>query len=244
MGEYMHLCGCRIFLTLAVAATFYLPCPAQEVASVDLSKVGARLDLRRPPATSPITRGYQGVEDTRTCSDSTRDVGALRTSLVSLDSSHYKVGDKPRFEVTVENAGSKPLRIPFSPHLADLQPDDPGQQFAYYELQIALWIEANGRWKTNTAGSAILYGANEHANTMLTLNPGELMRVVADGHFDLDEDLIKLTLSGYPADRAYAQASLFSEQILITASQSATVAREICMSKMQGQTIPIELSVH
>jgi hypothetical protein len=79
---------------------------------------------------------------------------------------------------------------------------------------------------------------------MLTLNPGELMRVVADGHFDLDEDLIKLTLSGYPADRAYAQASLFSEQILITASQSATVAREICMSKMQGQTIPIELSVH
>jgi hypothetical protein len=133
--------------------------------------------------------------------------------------------------------------VPFSPHLSDLQPDDPGQQFAYYDLQIALWIDAGGRWSTNTTGSAILYGANEHANTMLTLNRGEWVRVVANGHFDLDEDLIKLTLSGYPADQAYAQASLFREQTLITASQSATAGREVCMSKTQGRTIPIQLSV-
>jgi hypothetical protein len=232
-----------IFLTLAVTATFSLPCFAQEVASVDLSKVAARLDLRRPPATSPITRGYHGAQDTLSCSESTRNVGSFRTSLVSLDRTNYKVGDKPGFEVTVENTGSEPITVPFSPHLSDLQPDDPGQQFAYYELQIALWIDAGGRWSTNTAGSAILYGANEHANTMLTLNPGEWIRVVANGHFDLDEDLIKLTLSGYPADQAYAQASLFREQTLITASQSATAAREVCMSNTQGRTIPIQLSV-
>ena len=78
---------------------------------------------------------------------------------------------------------------------------------------------------------------------MLTLNPGEWIRVVANGHFDLDKDLIKLTLSGYPADQAYAQASLFREQTLITASQSATAAREVCMFKTQGRTIPIQLSV-
>jgi hypothetical protein len=233
----------HLFLTLAVAATFSFPCPAQEIASLDLTKVAARLDLRRPQATSPPTGGYHGTQYTRPCFDTTYNAGALHTSLVSLDRTHYQVGDEPRFEVTVENTGSAPIRIPFSPHVADLQPKDPAQKFAYYELQIVLWIAAGERWSTNTGGSAILYGANGHANTMLTLNPGEWVRVIAKGHFDLDADLIKLTHSGHPADQANAQASLFREDTLITPMQSATVAREVCMAKTQGQTVPIQLSI-
>lgn len=236
----------RCFLILPIlvgAVIFSPPCPAQEVASVDLTQVAARVDLRRPPATSPITGGYHHTQNTWPCYGSKHNVGSLHTSLVSLDRTKYHVGDESRFEVTVENAGSEPIRIPFSPHLADLQSADAGQQFAYYSLQISLWIEANGRWSANTAGSAVLYGADEHEGTMLTLKPGESIRIIANGHFDLDKDLIQLTLSGYPADRAYAQASLFREETLITPSQSATVAREVCISKTQGQTVPIQLSI-
>jgi hypothetical protein len=233
----------HLFLTLAVAATFSSPCPAQEVGALDLTKVAARLDLRRSQATSPVTGGNHGAQDTRPCFDTTHNAGALRTSLVSLDRTHYQLGDEPRFEVTVENTGSAPIRIPFSPHVADLQPKDPAQEFGFYELQIALWIAAGERWSTNTGGSPILYGSNDHANTMLTLNPGEWVRVIAKGHLDLDEDLIILTLSGHPADQANAETSLFREDALITPRQSATVAREVCMAKTQGQTIPILLSL-
>ena len=233
----------HLFLTLAVSATFSSLCPAQEVASLDLTKVAARLDLRRPKATSPVTGGYHGAQETRPCFDRTHSSGAVHTSLVSLDRTHYQVGDEPRFEVNVENTGSAPIKIPFSSHLADLQPKDPAQKFAYYELQIVLWIAAGERWNTNTGGSAILYGANDHANTMLTLNPGEWVRVIAKGHIHLDADLIKLTLSGHPADQANAQTSLFREDTLITPTESATVAREVCVAKTQGQAVPIQLSI-
>src|ERR1700680_1715098 len=185
----------HLFLTLAVAATFSSACSAQEVASVDLTEVAPRLDLRRPPATSPMTGGYNGAQETRSCFDTTHSTGSLHTTLVSLDRTHYQIGDKPRFEVTVENTGSAPIRIPFSPHLADLQPKDPAQQFTFYKFQIALWIAADDRWSTNSGGSAILYGANDHANTMMTLNPGEWVRVIATGDLNLDADVIKLTLS-------------------------------------------------
>lgn len=190
-----------------------------------------------------MTNGYHGTQDTRICSDATRNAGALRTSLVWLDRTHYQVGDEPRFEVTVENAGSAPIRIPFSPHLADLQPKNPAEQFGHYELQVALWIAAGESWSTNTGSSAILYGANDHANTMLTLKPGEWIRVIAKGDFDLGEELIELTLSGHPADQANAETSLFREETLITPTQSATVAREVCVFEAQGQTIPIQLSI-
>jgi hypothetical protein len=233
----------HLFLTLAAAAAFSFPCPAQEIASLDLTKVAARLDLRRPQATSAVTGGHHGTQYNRPCFDTTHNAGALRTSLVSLDRTHYQVGDKPRFEVNVGNSGSAPIKIPFSSHLADLQPKDPAQKFAYYELQIVLWIAAGERWSTNTGGSAILYGANDHANTMLTLNPGEWVRVIAKGHIHLDADLIKRTLSGHPADQANAQTSLFREDTLITPTESATVAREVCLAKTQGQTVPIQLSI-
>jgi hypothetical protein len=232
----------HLLQTLAIIAAFASPCSAQEVASIDLTEVAARIDLRRPQATSPVTGGYHGYQDTRPCFDTTHNAGTLRTSLVSLDRIHYQVGDEPRFEVTFENTGSAPIRIPVSPHLADLQPTDPAQEFAHYELQIALWIAAGGQWDTNAGGSAILYGADDHANTMLTLDPGEWVRIIAKGDFDLDEDLIKLTLSSHPADQANAQTSLFREETLITPTQSATMAREVCMAKTQGQPVPIQLS--
>ena len=61
-------------------------------------------------------------------------------------------------------------------------------------------------------GSAILYGADDHANTMLTLKPGEWVRIIAKGHFRLDEDLLKLIRSGYPADHASARQRSKSEE--------------------------------
>jgi hypothetical protein len=232
-----------LILTLATSAALFSNCPAQEIAIVDLTKVAARVDLRRPEANSPVTGGYSGAQEIRACVDPTHNAGALRTSLVSLDRTHYQFGDEPRFEVTVENIGSTPVRVPFSPHLADLQPKNLAKEFAYYELQIALWIAADGQWTTNTGGNVVLYGANDHSNTMLTLDPGEWVRIIGKGHIALGEDVVKLALSGHPADEVYAQASLYRKRTLITASQSATAGREVCLAQTHGTSVPIQLTI-
>ncbi len=229
-------------LTLAVATALIATCPAQEIGFLDLTKVAARVDLRRPKATSAVTGGFRGTQQTLLCFNSASKAGALHTSLISLDRTHYQIHDEPTFEVMVENDGSTPVRIPFSPHLADIQPKDPAQKFAHYELQIALWI-ASDQWSTNTAGSVILYGANNHPHTMLTLNPGEWVRVIGKGHLDLSNELVSLVVSGHPADHMYAEASLYRQETLITPTESASVSREVCLKRTQGQSLPIQLTM-
>jgi hypothetical protein len=72
-----------------------------------------------------------------------------------------------------------------------------------------LWIAGGEKWRTNTGGDAVLYGANDHANTMLTLNPGEWVRVIGKGHLrPLDGELVDLSRLGHPPDHVYAQTSL------------------------------------
>lgn len=232
----------NLTLALAIAAASLSTCSAQEVAFLDLTNVTAHVDLRRPKGSSAGAGPYNGQDATYPCFDPTHQMGALRASLVSLDRTHYQVEDEPTFEVTLENVGSALIGIPFSPHLADLQPTNPGQKFAYSELQITLWIAAGEQWSTNTGGGMVLYGSPEHASTMLSLKPGEWVRVIGRGHLSLDS-LIKPLLADHPADRVYARASIYREETLITPTQSATTNREACLAHPQGQSLPIELSI-
>ena len=52
----------RLTLTLSASAALLSICLAQEVASVDLTKVEARVDLRRPKATSDMTGAHSGAQ--------------------------------------------------------------------------------------------------------------------------------------------------------------------------------------
>ena len=186
-----------------------------------------------------------GTGSTLACFDSPHQAGALRVSLVSLDRTHSKVGDEPTFEVTVENIDSAPLRIPFSPHLADLQPENPGKKFAYSELQLELWVAASEVWSANTGGAISLYGAEDHAGTMATLRPGESVRIIGKGKLALPDEgrAVRLIHAGHVVDRVYARVSLYSVEALLTATAAATVRREVCPGQKQGQSVPIVLSV-
>ncbi len=179
-----------------------------------------RPNLRRPPSTpnaGEAARGGIQEHHHELCSPlelfglgrSTQQA-SLRTTLVSLDNTYYQVEDQPRFEVTVENVDSAPLRLPFSPHLADLQPEDPAQKFAYSELQVVLWIGGK-TWDANTGGAVSLYGADDHAHTMVTLNQGEWLRIIGKGKLTLpsDEPVSELIRSGSVVDHAFAKVSLY-----------------------------------
>ena len=230
-------------LALAVATALISTCPAQEVAFLDLTKVAARVELQRPKATSPVTGEYSGTQETSECFDSTHEAGALNTSLMSLDRTHYQIEDEPTFEVTMENAGSRPIEIPFSPHLADLQPKNRAQKFAYSELHLTLWIASGEQWSANTGGGVILYGSTDHANTRLTLNPGEWVRVIGKGHFTAGEEFLKRAMLEHPVDHVYVEASLYHDETLITPTQSATAGREVCLAQTHGQSLPIQLAI-
>lgn len=236
-----------LFATLAVATVLPAASSAQEIASADLTKVTARTDLRRPAAPAPKTKAtaLNSVYRSNPCFNPNHNAGALLTTLVSLDRTQYQVGDEPKFEVTVENVGSGRLRIPFSVHLGDLQPKDTAQEFGYRELQLIVWIASGTDWSANTGGSVSLYGNDRHPGTMITLNPGESVRVVGKGKLTLPTDGLDILArigSGQAVDHAYAQASLYRIDTTLTAGGEATVSREICLAPTQGQGVPMMLT--
>src|SRR5215475_8289298 len=122
----------NVALALAIAVALFSTCLAQEVASVDLTKIERGIVFRKPKATLPIAGGHGGsIQQEVPCPDSAHSTVALRASLQSL----YQIGGRQfKFEVTVENTSWEPIRIPSYPQLADLQPKDPAQKFSYSQL--------------------------------------------------------------------------------------------------------------
>ena len=134
------------------------------------------------------------------------------------------------------------MRVPFSPQLADLQPQDAAQKFAYSELRVVLWIAAGEEWSANTGGLASLYGSDEHPNGMRTLNPGESVRIIGEGKFSLPAD--DTLPAGHPlvVDHLYPKVSLYRTESLSTPTATAIVSREVCLKNVQGKGLPISLT--
>jgi len=237
-------CLPRVLFAFALAAVLFSNCPGQEVGFVDLTKIAPRVDLRHPPSTGKADEPREGTgfEDLHSCPLPDAKNAVFRTTLISLDRSYYQVGDEPIFEVTVENLEATPLHIPFSPHLADLQPKDPAEKFPYRELQVELWI-AGRNWRSNSGGGFRLYGDENHPGTMLAINQGEWVRILGKGRIYSPPSLVgELTHSEGPADRAYAEVSLIRAETLLTAKATATVRHKICLNETWGRSIPLVLT--
>lgn len=160
--------------TLALLAT---ACVAQEVASVDASHVAPRTELRYPPVAQascendgPCTGGARVSVGIGCGAESPKDPRAIRTTLTWLDYLAYEEGEEAEFEVRLENVGTVSLRLPGTPHLADLQPADESVPFDYYSLSISLEI-----LPFVGIGSIQLYGTDKAS--LITVHPGEWVRV-------------------------------------------------------------------
>jgi hypothetical protein len=164
------------FGALVVLAAAFVS--AQEVAFIDLTGVTQRTEIRYPPAPPPkeghgVGGGFGGAGIACGASDP-KDKRALRTTLLWLDRETIRNGDLVTSELRVENAGSVPLDIPVHPHLSDLQPEDESQKFDYNEFSLVLEAGSHGEVPL---GSISLYGSLEKPETMVTLQPGEWVRV-------------------------------------------------------------------
>lgn len=154
----------------------------QEIAYLDLSNVNARTELRHPPvpktecALHHMCGFFSGSAAPEAIFDEHKR--ALRTTLTWMDKAEYKDGDRAQFEATVENVGEVPIDIPWTPHLADLQPADDIAEFQAYSFGISIELRALNHDSTQI-GHVILFGSPDQEETMLTLNPGQRVRIKA-----------------------------------------------------------------
>lgn len=230
-----------VFIAAVTAAFACGNLQAQEVAFIDLTQLQARTDLRRPVATAVAHDGHAGGSHADYgCRGGGPMKGTLRTTLLSLDRTQYQAGDNPVMEVSIENIGTGPLQIPISPHLADLQPADPTQKFSYSDLIVTLWLGGRG-WSTTSAEIVELYGRDDHPDTMLTLQPGEWVRIISKGKFGLhlDDKQISRLRRDDPVDHASAATRLAQTTMLLSANASASVSRLECLISRGGPDIPV-----
>jgi hypothetical protein len=229
-----------IAVSLVLAVSFVQATFAQQVGLVDLSHAAPQLNLRHPQAKEGQPSGPRGgMHEYRSCRSETKD-RALKTTLLSLDRTDYAVGDRPVFEVQIENVGSTSIRVPSSANLSDLQPADAAQKFAYSTLELVLWI-GGANWTANTGGGTTLYGNDSRPGTMLTLRPGEWVRIVAKGNLTLPEDFTQLTRSGDVVSQANAHVLIYNNETLLTATAGATTSDGLCLTETNGPSVRIEV---
>jgi len=235
------MCSFRIyFVTLAAITMGAAHCRAQEVAFIDVTSL-VRKELRRPTAT-PDTRHQGGIIAHYPCLGAINDSGALHTELVSVDRPRYRAGDLMTFEATVKNVGSGPLIIPTSSELADLQSDDPANQFSYSELDLFLWDAVSDKSSLGLVGVR-LYGDKNHANTTIDLRPGEWVRIRGRDRINIprDDSVVERIHSG-AIDHSYPQAAVYHCETLMTATSLATSCREVCIRQTYGKSLPIAVT--
>jgi hypothetical protein len=100
----------------------------------------------------------------------------LRVVLDWVTPNHITL-DPFKAEFRILNTGNDAIEVPVSPHLSDLQPPGPVQEFDYMSLALRIYLSAVGPVQAAGIGWAELYGAGEHPDTILTLEPGHWIRV-------------------------------------------------------------------
>ncbi len=169
----------RLFLLLACSAFLQ----AQEIKFIDLSRVQQRTSLRFPPAQQPdcapnqgcVGGGYGGgsVVDGAPAPRDPRALGAAIDSVVPTDITL----DPFDVEFRILNTGLVPIDLPVSPQLTDLQPANEWQAFKYLSLALEARLSATSPVQALGLGYIELYGSAEHEDTIVTLKPGQWIRV-------------------------------------------------------------------
>jgi len=226
------------FLTLVAIAPGAPRCRAQEVVSIDVTNL-VRKELRRPAA-APGTKHQGGIDADYHCPSAKSDAGALQTELVSVDRPGYSAGDLLTFEVTVENVGSKSLKIPVSPDLADLQLEDPAEQFGYSEFTLTLWDALSDKSSLGLV-AVRLYGNDDQANTTMKLLPGQWVRIRGKDRINIPREGVE-RIHFSAITHSYLQAILYHCETQMTATSMATACREICIRQARRESFPITLT--
>jgi hypothetical protein len=169
-----------LMLLLAMSALL----KAQEVRVVDLLNVNQRTELRFPPAPShcvsgePCVGGGFGGGSVADGAPDPRDPRALGVAIDRVTPTDITL-DPFEAEFRLLNTGLAAIRVPVWPHLSDLQPPSESHPFSYLSLALEVRLSSTGPPLASGMGWVELYGSAEHEDTIITLKPGEWVRVKA-----------------------------------------------------------------
>lgn len=187
------------------ALAFLICCPvvyAQEVRYVDLTAVEQHTQLRYPPSSDCPKNGACGGYGGGTISDGApdiRDPHALGVTLTHRTATQIDPKQPFQVEFKVVNTGKAPIALPVSPDLSDLQPVDDSVRFHYLSIALVVSVVEDPR----SSGYVELYGSAHREQTIVTLQPGEWIRVTAK---------VKLSTPPAPLDSGHLEGSFWLRQ--------------------------------
>jgi uncharacterized repeat protein (TIGR01451 family) len=139
---------------------------AQEIGYIDFSGLTVRESTRHPRTHGSACGSSPHSRPSRS---------QVKVTLLSLDKTIYQIGEELTFEVKVQNTGTAPLVIPWTPHFADLEPNDLRAPYKYLAgVVVVQFKDSKQHW---FALSEALYGATDVPGTLLELRPGQWFTV-------------------------------------------------------------------
>lgn len=235
--------------SILLLALFTLPlrllpvCAAQEVGYLDLTSAVARTQLRHPPrpevqcgGDGPCVGhgGGWGSIGIGCGAESPKEPRALRTTLTWLDRVSYGDGEEIEFEVKLENVGTVAMKIPRTPHLADLQPADVSVPFDYYDISLSLQIAP-----FVSIGVVHLYGTEDRP--AIDLQPGEWIRVRGRTELRFNDALKSRAASGKIHETLTAFAFLRKVTFIPHPGGYSESIKNLYPRRLQGPGLFVEL---
>ena len=138
---------------------------AQEIGYIDFSGLTVRESTRHPRTHGSACGSSPHSRPSRS---------QVKVTLLSLDKTIYQIGEELTFEVKVQNTGTAPLVIPWTPHFADLEPNDLRAPCKYLAGVVVVQFKDS---KQHWFASEALYGATDVPGTLLELRPGQRFTV-------------------------------------------------------------------
>jgi len=186
------------------------PAPAESSPSIDL--------LLKRQARPPLGRSSHERRETR---------AQLTISLVSVDRITYDTGDPIGFEAVVENVGTKPVAIPWSPDFVGVAEEAAASPSLRLGSLFLAVHRAGAVDRIDWLAPQTLVGASEVPNSLVQLMPGEKALMRARNYWRPGEDALKEILAATQATghvEVYAVLSLNEEGLLVKSKNSLDVS--------------------
>lgn len=169
----------RISIRILLLCILFLGqrCAAQEVGSLDITTVIPKERIHQPEG-----------EGGGSCGSAEHVYyPEVLVRLISLDNTHYGLGESVTFEVKIQNVGKEPIILPWSPELANLEPQEQFASYSYRQGTISLDFRVRDR---QFSIFSHLYGSPAVLGSMKEVLPGQWVMVRASPKLVIYDDWI------------------------------------------------------